>query len=48
MCIQPSWAAEYTDSPGDSMLVDTGWPDDNGRDARRILAAARDAGIHSN
>jgi competence protein ComEC len=31
---------------GQSMLVDTGWPDYDGRDAHRILAAARDAGIH--
>lgn len=29
-----------------SMLVDTGWPDHNGRDARRILAAVHDAGLH--
>jgi competence protein ComEC len=31
---------------GDSMLVDTGWPDNNGRDADRIVAAAKKAGIH--
>lgn len=30
---------------GDSLLVDTGWPDHNGRDAERIQAAMRDAGI---
>ncbi len=30
---------------GQSMLVDTGWPDHNNRDAQRIQAAARDAGI---
>jgi competence protein ComEC len=28
-----------------SMLVDTGWPDNNGRDADRIVAAMHDAGI---
>jgi competence protein ComEC len=30
---------------GASLLVDTGWPDNNGRDADRIQAAMRDAGI---
>jgi competence protein ComEC len=30
---------------GESMLVDTGWPDLDGRDADRIVAAARDAGV---
>jgi beta-lactamase superfamily II metal-dependent hydrolase len=30
---------------GASLLVDTGWPDVNGRDADRIQAAMRDAGI---
>lgn len=28
-----------------SLLVDTGWPGNEGRDAERIVAAARDAGI---
>ncbi len=36
----------FVSPSGESMLVDTGWPDHNGRDAQRILAAARDAGIH--
>ncbi len=30
---------------GGSLLVDTGWPGNNGRDADRIQAAMRDAGI---
>jgi competence protein ComEC len=30
---------------GQSLLVDTGWPDYNGRDADRILAAAKLAGV---
>jgi competence protein ComEC len=30
---------------GGSLLVDTGWPNVNGRDAERIQAAMRDAGI---
>ncbi len=28
---------------GQSLLIDTGWPDNNGRDADRIVAAARKA-----
>ena len=28
-----------------SLLIDTGWPDFNGRDADRILAVAKDAGL---
>ena len=31
---------------GKSLLIDTGWPDQNGLDAGRIAAAAKDAGIH--
>jgi competence protein ComEC len=30
---------------GSSMLVDTGWPGNDGRDTERILAAMKDAGI---
>jgi beta-lactamase superfamily II metal-dependent hydrolase len=30
---------------GGSLLVDTGWPGNNGRDAQRIQAAMKDAGI---
>jgi competence protein ComEC len=30
---------------GQSLLIDTGWPDNNGRDADRILVAAKKAGI---
>jgi beta-lactamase superfamily II metal-dependent hydrolase len=30
---------------GQSLLVDTGWPGNNGRDADRVQAAMRDAGI---
>jgi len=33
------------DPQGESLLVDAGWPDYNGRDADRILSAARAAGI---
>jgi competence protein ComEC len=30
---------------GQSLLIDTGWPDNNNRDADRIVAAAKSAGI---
>jgi competence protein ComEC len=30
---------------GQSLLIDTGWPDHNGRDADRIVAVAKQAGI---
>jgi competence protein ComEC len=30
---------------GSSLLIDTGWPDHNGRDTDRILAAMHDAGV---
>jgi competence protein ComEC len=33
------------DPQGESLLIDTGWDDFNGRDANRILAAAKEAGI---
>ncbi len=33
------------DSQGESLLIDTGWDDFNGRDADRIMAAAKSAGI---
>jgi len=33
------------DPQGESLLIDTGWDDFNGRDANRIMAAAKDASI---
>jgi competence protein ComEC len=33
------------DPQGESLLIDAGWDDFNGRDANRIMAAAKDAGI---
>lgn len=33
------------DPQGESLLIDTGWPDSNGRDPDRIMAAAKAAGI---
>src|SRR5271155_1238800 len=33
------------DPQGESLLIDTGWPDTNGRDPDRIMRAAKAAGI---
>jgi competence protein ComEC len=38
-------ATLFVSPSGESLLVDTGWPGFNGRDADRIAAAARQAGI---
>ncbi len=38
-------ATLFVGPSGDSLLVDTGWPGFDGRDADRIAAAARDAGV---
>ncbi len=35
----------FVSPSGQSMLIDTGWPDNNGRDADRIVSAARNAGL---
>jgi competence protein ComEC len=35
----------FVSPSGESMLVDTGWPGFNGRDADRIVAAAKHAGV---
>lgn len=43
--VEGGQATLFVSPSGGSMLVDTGWADHNGRDARRIVAAARDAGI---
>ncbi len=39
-------ATLFVSPSGESMLVDAGWPDFEGRDAARIAAAAADAGVH--
>ena len=38
-------ATLFVSPTGESLLVDAGWPGFDGRDADRILAAARDAGV---
>jgi competence protein ComEC len=35
----------FVTPPGRSLLIDTGWPDNNFRDADRIVAAAKSAGL---
>jgi beta-lactamase superfamily II metal-dependent hydrolase len=44
--VEGGQATLFVSPSSETMLVDTGFPDNNGRDAQRILAAARDAGIH--
>ena len=43
--VEGGQATLFVSPSGESMLVDAGWPGNNGRDAQRILAAAHDAGI---
>ena len=43
--VEGGQATLFVTPAGDSLLVDTGWPDNNGRDAERIAAAAKKAGI---
>jgi len=43
--VEGGQATLFVTPAGKSLLVDTGWPDFNGRDAERIVAAAKDAGI---
>jgi len=43
--VEGGQATLFVSPSGESMLVDTGWPDAQGRDAERIVAAARLAGV---
>ncbi|HZD77327.1 MAG TPA: MBL fold metallo-hydrolase [Acidobacteriaceae bacterium] len=43
--VEGGQATLFVTPAGKSLLIDTGWPDHNGRDADRIVAAARDAGL---
>lgn len=43
--VEGGQATLFVSPSGESMLIDTGWPDKE-RSAQRILAAAHDAGIH--
>lgn len=44
--VEGGQATLFVTPEGESLLIDTGWPGNNGRDANRIVAAAKDAGIH--
>jgi len=44
--VEGGQATLFVTSAGKSLLVDTGWPGFNGRDADRVVAAATDAGVH--
>lgn len=43
--VEGGQATLFVTPEGESLLVDTGWPGNNGRDADRIVAAAKDARI---
>jgi competence protein ComEC len=43
--VEGGQATLFVSPEGNSLLVDTGWPGHDGRDANRILAAAKDANI---
>jgi competence protein ComEC len=43
--VEGGQATLFVSPSGQSMLVDTGWPGFDGRDAKRIVAAARTAGV---
>src|SRR6202171_628682 len=43
--VEGGQATLFVTPEGKSLLIDTGWPDNNGRDADRIAAAAEDAKI---
>jgi beta-lactamase superfamily II metal-dependent hydrolase len=43
--VEGGQATLFVTPAGESLLIDTGWDDNNGRDADRIVAAAKDAGL---
>ena len=43
--VEGGQATLFVPSGGDSLLIDTGWPDRDGRDARRITMLAKQAGL---
>ena len=44
--VEGGQATLFVTPEGKSLLIDTGWPGNNNRDALRIVAAAKDAGIN--
>lgn len=45
--VEGGQATLFITPTGQSLLIDTGWPGNNGRDADRIVAAAKQAGLRS-
>ncbi len=43
--VEGGQATLFVTPRGESLLIDTGWPGNNGRDADRIVAAAKSAGV---
>src|ERR1700732_1449948 len=43
--VEGGQATLFVTPEGKSLLIDTGWPDNNGRDADRIVAAAKEGKI---
>src|ERR1700727_3633230 len=43
--VEGGQATLFLTPAGQSLLIDTGWPGNNGRDADRIVAAAKKAGV---
>src|SRR5271166_6209718 len=43
--VEGGQATLFVTPAGESLLIDTGWPGNDGRDADRIVAAAKSAGI---
>ena len=43
--VEGGQATLFVTPAGESLLIDTGWPGNNGRDADRIVAAAKKAGV---
>src|ERR1700730_4722456 len=43
--VEGGQATLFVTPEGHSLLIDTGWPGNNGRDADRIVAAAKSAGL---
>ena len=43
--VEGGQATLFVTPEGKSLLIDTGWPGNNGRDANRIAIAAKDAGV---
>ena len=43
--VEGGQATLFVTPEGQSLLIDTGWPGNEGRDAKRIVAAAKKAGL---